>query len=439
MINKEQKELARWAMQYALKKGCQQCRVGIYSGSDSSFEIRDTQLDKLQQAEESQMVIYLFVDGRYGSISTSRMERRELEKFIDNGITSVRFLAEDTARKLPDPSLYFSGSESSLELYDPKFQSVSADEKLKLAKVAAAEIYGKDSRIISVSSAYGDNESFSYMIASNGFEGESAASSYGLSVSVSVKADGDARPESYWYDQSLTWDMLQKQHIGTKALERALRKIGQQKIKSGKYQMLVDNMAARTLLSPLISALNGSAIQQKNSFLLDKMGQKVISDKLTLVDDPLQPKTLGSKCFDREGIATKKRNVFEKGVLKTYFIDSYIANKLNVAPTTGSPSVLSFEGGNVSQQEMISGMDKGIFVTGFNGGNCNSSTGNFSYGVEGFFVEKGELKQAISEMNITGDMLDLWSHIQFIGNDPLKTSSWQMPSLLFEGVDFSGL
>jgi len=439
MIKKEQKELARWAMQYALKKGCQECRVGIYSGSESSFEVRDTQLDKLQQAEENQMVIYLFVDGRYGSISTNRMERRELEKFIADGIASVRFLAEDSARKLPDPSLYFSGSEASLELYDPKFQSVSADEKLKLAKLAAAEIYGSDARIISVSSAYGDNESFAYIVSSNGFEGESTTSSFGVSVSVSVKGDGDARPESYWYDETLTWESLRKQGIGKRALERALRKMGQTKIQSGKYPMLVENMAVRTILSPLMSAINGSAIQQKNSFLLDKVGQKVVSEKMTLIDNPLLPKALGAKCFDREGIATKKRNVFENGVLKTYFIDSYIANKLNMPPTTGSPSVLYFDKGDGTQQELMAKMGNGILVTGFNGGNCNSSTGNFSYGIEGFLIENGEPKRPISEMNITGNMLTLWSNLSGIGTDALKSSSWQMPSLLFDAVDFSGL
>ena len=439
MITKEQKELARWAMEYALSKGCQECRVGIFSGSESSFEVRDTQLDKLQQAEENQMIVYLYVDGRYGSVSTNRMERKELERFIADGINSTRFLAEDPARKLPDPSLYFKGDESVLKLYDPKFSSISADAKLQLAKDGAAEIYGKDARLISVSAGYGDGESFSYILASNGFEGASASSSFGVSVSASVKGKGDARPESYWFDETLTWDSLQKTGIGKKALERALRKIGQTKIKSGKYSMLVENTAGRTILSPLIGAINGAAIQQKNSYLLDKLGQKVVSEKMTLIDNPLQPGKLGAKCFDREGIAVVKRNVFEKGVLNTYYIDSYIANKLHVAPTTGSASLLGFEMGAYGQQELLSKMGKGIFVTGFNGGNCNSSTGNFSYGIEGFWVENGELQQPISEMNITGSMLGLWSGLAEVGNDPMKASTWQMPTLLFDGVDFSGL
>jgi PmbA protein len=439
MINKEQKELAAWALQYALNKGCQACRVGIYSGSESSFDVRDNQLEKLQQAEENQMVVYLFVDGRYGSVSTNRMERRELEKFIDNGIASTRFLAEDPARQLPDPALYFKGDEAVLQLYDDQFSKISADDKLKLAKDAAAEIYGKDNRIISVSASYGDGENFSYIVDSNGFEGDSSTSSFGLSVSASVKGAGDARPESYWYDQSLTWAALQKSGIGTKALERALNKIGQSKIRSGKYAMLVDNMVGRTLLSPVVSALNGSSLQQKNSFLLDKLGQKVVSEQLTLTDNPLIPRAIGARCFDREGIATKKRTVFENGVLNTYYIDSYIANKLKVTPTTGSPSILLFNLGVRSQKQLIAGLGKGIFVTGFNGGNCNSSTGNFSYGVEGFLVENGVLKEPVSEMNITGNMLSLWSSLSEVGNDPLRSSSWQLPTLLFDGVDFSGL
>jgi len=440
MITNEQKELARRAMEYALKNGCQACRVGIYGGSETSFDVRDTQLDKLQQAEESQMVIYLFVDGRYGSISTNRMDKNELETFIRNGIASTRFLAEDAARQLPDASLYFKGgNDNQLELYDETVSTVSPDEKLKLANTTAAEIYGTDSRLISVTAGYSDGENFSYIVDSNGFEGSGASSSFGLSAEAAVKGDGDARPSSYWYDQSLFWSDLKKTDIGKKALERALQKIGQAKMKSGKYPMLVDNMVAGTLLRPVISALNGASLQQKNSFLLDKKGQKVVSVNMTLIDDPLMPKTIGAKCFDREGIASQKRMIFDKGVLNTYFIDTYNANKMKMDVTTGAPSVVRFELGIKNLSEMISKLDKAIYVTGFNGGNCNSSTGNFSYGMEGFWIEGGELKQPVAEMNITGDMLTLWSNLVGVGNDPVHFSSWQMPTLLFEGVDFSGL
>jgi PmbA protein len=254
-----------------------------------------------------------------------------------------------------------------------------------------------------------------------------------------MQGKGDARPESYWYDVALQWNELQKQGIGKKALERTLRKLGQQKIQSGKYAMLVDNLNVGRLLSPLISAMYGSRLQQKNSFLLDKLETKIASEKLTLIDDPHIPHAIGARWFDYEGVATVKRPIIEKGVLKTYFIDTYISKKMNIAPTVSEPSILSFELGNKSFDQLLASLQKGIWITGFNGGNGNTSTGDFSFGVEGFLIQNGKIVKPISEMNITGNLLTLWNNVIEIGNDPRLNSSQRTPSILFDKVDFSGL
>ena len=411
MITNENKKLAQWAMEYALKNGCQSSRVTLYNGSSSSFEIRDMKIDRLQQASENSMVVHLFVDGRYGSYSTNRLDKKELEKFIKDGISATRFLAEDKARTLPDASLYYKGGAADLRLVDPNFDSVQPDDKVALAMSVCEEIMGKDDRIISANASYSDEKDFKYMVASNGFEGEASGSSYGL-VGTG---------------------------IGTKALERVLRKLGQRKVASGKYTMIVDNMNSSRLLSPVIGAIYGSSIQQKNSFLLDKIDQKVASDKMTLIDEPHLVKASGARYFDSEGVATKRLPVFEQGILKTYYIDTYTANKMGMEQTIGSPSILTMRNGDKDLDGLIASIDKGILVTGFNGGNCNSTTGDFSYGVEGFLIERGKLSQPISEMNATGNMLSLWSNLAEVGNDPRLSSSWRIPSLLFNGVDFSGL
>lgn len=439
MITNENKKLAQWAMEYALKNGCQSSRVALYNGSSSSFEIRDMKIDRLQQASENSLVIHLFVDGRYGSYSTNRLDKHELEKFIKDGIAATRFLAEDKARALPDASLYYKGGAADLRLIDPDFDSVQPDDKVALAMSVCEEIMGKDERIISANASYSDEKDFKYMVASNGFEGEASGSSYGLVGSVSIRGEGDARPDSYWYDSALYYNELQKSGIGAKALERVLRKLGQRKVASGRYTMIVDNMNSGRLLSPVIESIYGSSIQQKNSFLLDKIGQKVASGKLTLTDEPHLAKSSGARYFDGEGVATKRLPVFEEGVLKTYYIDTYYANKMGVKQTIGSPSILSLQKGGKDMDGLIASVDKGILVTGFNGGNCNSTTGDFSYGVEGFLIEKGKLTRPISEMNATGNMLSLWSNLAEVGNDPRLSSSWRIPSLCFEGVDFSGL
>ena len=149
MITNENKKLAQWAMEYALKNGCQSSRVTLYNGSSSSFEIRDMKIDRLQQASENSMVVHLFVDGRYGSYSTNRLDKKELEKFIKDGIAATRFLAEDKARTLPDASLYYKGGAADLRLVDPNFDSVQPDDKVALAMSVCEEIMGKDDRIIS--------------------------------------------------------------------------------------------------------------------------------------------------------------------------------------------------------------------------------------------------------------------------------------------------
>lgn len=439
MITNENKKLAQWAIDYALKNGCQASRVSLYSGSESSLEVRNMKIDRLQQASESSLAIQLFVDGRFGSFSTNRLDKKELEGFIKNGIDTTRYLAEDKARTLPDPSLYYTGGQPNLELYDAKAENVNPDDKVSLAMQTCDEIMGKDNRIISAEATYGDDTSFRYLVASNGFEGESSSSSFSLVASVSIKGDGEARPSSYWYDSTLFYDTLIKQGLGTKALERVIRKLGQKKVASGKYTMVVDNMNSANLISPLISALSGSSIQQNNSFFINKLDQKVLSDNLILTDTPHLKRSPGARYFDNEGVATKQLAVFDKGVLKTYFIDTYNANKLNVPQTISGPSILSMNMGNKDTDGLVASTKKGILITGFNGGNCNSSTGNFSYGVEGFLIENGKLTQPISEMNITGNMISLWSNLLETGNDPRPSSSWKIPSLAFEGVDFSGL
>ncbi len=438
MITNKQKDLAQWAMEYAQKNGCQAVRLSLYNNSNTSIEIRNMKIDSLQQASENGLSIQLFVDGRFGAISTNRLEKKELEPFIRNGIESTRYLAEDKARTLPDPSLYYRGGGVDLQLYDNKFQGLPPDEKVALAMRVNEEIMGKDARLVASVSSYSDSDSFGYLLASNGFEGESKRTSFSLTAEASIKDTGEERPSAYWSESSLYIDELIKTGIGQKALERALNKLGQKKTTSAKMPMVVDFLNSSQLLSPVLGAINGSAIQQKDSFMLDKLSHKVFNEKMVLTDEPHLVKSFGARYFDNEGIATQKRTIFDAGVLNLYFIDIYNSNKLNMPPTIGSPSILTMPQGSKNAEGLTASVNKGILVTGFNGGNCNQTTGDFSYGIEGFLIEQGKLTQPVNEMNITGNMLTLWSQLVETGNDARLTSRRRIPSLLFDNVNFSG-
>ena len=439
MTNQKHKELARWAMDLALKNGCQSARVSIITANNNSFEYRDKQLDKLQQSSENKLYIELFTNGRYGSFSTNRIEKNGFESFIKEGIISTQYLAADTFRQLPDSARYFKENGKDLELFDNSFDSIKTETKLEIAQQAIDEIYQENERIVSITSSYDDGVGAEYMIDSNGFEAESYDSAFNLVASVSLKTDGDARAESYWFDSAIFWDDLKKSGIGKKALERALRKIGQRKIQSGKYQMLLDNTTSSRLFSPLVGAMYGASLQQKNSFLLDKLGKQITSDKLTITDTPHLIRSFGARWFDGEGVATSDRTIIDGGVLQTYFIDTYNSLKMNMPATIASPSIINTNLGVKAFDEILKTVHRGIWVTGFNGGNSNSTTGDFSFGVEGFLVENGVATTPISEMNITGNLLVLWSNLEEVGNDPRMNFPWRIPSLLFNDINFSGL
>ena len=438
MTKEEKYILAKWAMNHALENGAQQASVSISNNESSSVEVRDEKIDKLEQAIQSSLSIKLFVDGKYSAHSTNRMKKDDLAHFINEAIEGTKYLSEDKFRGLPEPELYYKGGGKSLNTLDENFSDIDPQQKIDLAFATEKEVLGKDERIISVSASYYDGLSEQVMVTSNGFEGDTKNSYFGIYASVSVKS-GDARPEAGWNESAIFFDKLEKENISKKALKRALDKIGQEKLKSGKMSMIVENLQIGRIFGPLISALNASAIQQKNSFLIDKLEEKVVSEKLTITDDPFIISGRGSQLFDGEGLATKKRKVFEKGVLKTYFIDTYYGKKLEMKPNSGSTTNLVFETGSKNVDELVATVNNGILVTGFNGGNSNGTTGDFSYGIEGFLIENGKLKQPVSEMNITGNILDLWTNIGEIGNDVNKNSSWLAPSILFEGVDFSGM
>jgi PmbA protein len=438
MTKEEKYTLAKWAMNYALEKGAQQASVSISNSRSNSVEVREEKIDKLEQAIQSGLTIRLYVDKKYSAHSTNRLKKEELARFIEQAIEGTRFLSEDEFRTLPDPDLYYKGENNDLLTLDSDFSKVDPQKKIELAFAVEKEVIGKDDRIISVSTGYYDGLEERVMVTSNGFEGDSANSQFGLYGSVSVKS-GDARPEGSWNESAIFFNKLKKESIGLTALQRATNKIGQQKIASGKMTMIVENKQVGRLFGPLIQALNGSAIQQKNSFLIDKLEQKVASEKLTITDDPFIVSGRGSRLFDSEGLATRKRLIFEKGVLKTYYIDTYYGKKLQMAPTSGSTTNLVFETGDKDLQGLIATVKRGILVTGFNGGNSNGSTGDFSFGIEGFLIENGAIVQPVSEMNITGNMKQLWSDIGEIGNDVNESSSWLTPSVLFENVDFSGI
>ncbi|MFH2049310.1 MAG: metallopeptidase TldD-related protein, partial [bacterium] len=167
--------------------------------------------------------------------------------------------------------------------------------------------------------------------------------------------------------------------------------------------------------------------------------EKIASDNFTLIDDPHIISGFGSRLYDGDGIATKRRPIIENGILKSYYVDWYYGRKLGWEPTTGGTTNLVFNYGDKSLEQLIAQMKKGIFITGFIGGNSNSTTGDFSVGIIGTYVEDGKKVKPVNEMNISGNLTDVLKQIVECGNDPWVYSSWRRPSMYFSNIQFSGV
>ena len=169
------------------------------------------------------------------------------------------------------------------------------------------------------------------------------------------------------------------------------------------------------------------------------IARKIGSDIFTLVDDPHIAGAMGSKLYDGDGFATKKRTMIGNGVLKEYYIDWYRSRKLGVEPTTGGTSNLVLPPGKRPVEDIMKDLGRGILINGFIGGNSNSNTGDFSIGITGTLFEKGEPVQAVAEMNIADNHLEFWNKFSEAANDPWTYSGWIMPSLVFTDVVVSGV
>lgn len=447
MIVKELKK----TLDFALQHGAQQVRI-IYSKSVMNLTgVLNGEVDKTAYALDQSIQLQLFVDGRFGTFSSNRLNWEELQSFITGAIETVRMLEPDPYRGLPSPERLvkdaLTGNE--LELYDPAYDSMTPELRrdIALRSMGWPVFAGHDghsrpdreSQLISEEGEYSDSVFDSITIDSQGLFARHTETSFEIGYESTVQ-DADGRIySSYWWDAAPRLEDLKWKDCAVKAYERALAQRNPAEISGGKYTLVVDPECASKLVTPLLNALGGYGIQQKNSFLAESIGKKLFPEALTIVDSPREKGQTGCRLFDSEGVATKEMPIIENGVVKTYFLNTYIAAKLEMEPTVEDATRVKVMpvGGCRTQEDVLAKVKDCILVTGFNGGNSNPATGNFSYGIEGFLVKDGKKVHPVREMLITGDFITLWNSLVAAADDARPCMSKLIPTLAFENVDFS--
>lgn len=436
----ELRRIAEQAVVRGREVGVPEVRAVVGQSRYVTVSYRGGRPDKTEEALSRRLTLDLYCRGRYARSRTSDLRRAAVDRFVAESAELCRATAADECLSLPEPDLCKGRERRELELFDPGMAGVTAEDRRGRAaelEAAAAEAAGPDG--VTVEASYADSVSESIQLQSNGFEGARRGTRVWTWVTVTLADQGEKRPQG-WAEAGARCrrDLAGPATVAADAVETARARLGAVRLPTEKLPMIVHRRAAGRLVGFLVRAASGAALHQQSSFLAGQRGQPIASPRLNLVDDPFVVGGFGSRLFDGEGIAARLLALVEAGVLQNFYLDTFYARKLKMSPTTGGTSNLTITPGTRDLPGLISDLQRGVLVRGFVGGNCNGTTGDFSLGVYGTLIERGQLTANVAEMNIAGNMRQLWQQLVEVGSDPYPYSTYRTPSLVFDAVQFSG-
>ena len=432
------KSRAAQAVELAQNAGAEDAWSTVSQSRDVHFEYRDGDLEKVKDTTAQSLGIRIYAKGRFSSHATTDLNPDRLQDFIAEAVAITAALEPDEYRRITPESLFRDRPGDDLDLVDASVQALEREQRMAWCKALdGATHQHKD--VISATSGVYDGTQRSASASSNGFLDEQHSTYCWFGAFVTLRDGGDKRAEDGFYAGGAhVADLPDAEETGRRALARTVSRLGSEKGPTVKAPMVVDARAAASLIGRLIGPANARSVQQDRSFWSALVGEKAFSETLTIVDDPLIVRGLASRRYDDEGISSRALPVVEGGIVRNIYVDTYYGRKGDMMPTTGSPSNCVVRPGGHGLDELLSAAGDGVYVTSWLGGNADGTTGDFSLGLRGHMIENGEVGRPVGEMNVTGNLRDLFSRLAMVGNDPYPYSTTLSPSLLFSDVDFSG-
>jgi PmbA protein len=429
-------DITRRAAALAKEKGAGDAAAGSYRARHVEVAWRDGRVENVSEATTRGLGLELFVDGRYAAVSTSDLRPDALERFVEDAVALARSPRPPPAAA--DPELYRGQANVDLELEDPSYSTVTA--ALRRAEAEAVETAARGVRgaeaILSVSTSVSDTRSESTLVHTNGFEGERQGTDFWIGAEVTVQDPDGRRPEEYAASGGRFRSAMEApEAIGARGGAGDLASgRARESRRCSRWRSTTARRAGSWL--PVRPARRGvhpaeALVPRKEDRRLGRQPLLDVRDDPHVPRGPLAP-------LRRRGLAAHPFPVFERGVLRTYYVDTYYGRKLGIPATTARSSNLAWSLGERTQAELLVDLGEGVLVTGFLGGNSNGTTGDFSLGVRGYRVRGGALAEPVGEMNVSGNHLELWKRLVAVGNDPYPYSSMRTPTLVFEGVQFAG-
>ena len=443
------RELAAGLLARAKEKGASQGDVTVVEHEGVGVKVRLGKVETVSQAHETRLGLRLFFGRSSAATSTSDMSRASLDRLLDQTCGMAQATAKDEFGGLPEPGELAAGVPD-LELLDEGARDMPVERGIEAARLAEEHALQYDARITNSEGAEFGN-SFNRIIHANseGFAGEYATSTFHLSVAP-VAASNGSMERDHWFSAARRHDALDSpEAVGREAGRRVIRRLGARKVRTREVPVVFDATIAGTLVRHVGQAVSGYALYQRASFLCDRLGQRVASDLVRIVDDGTIPSALGSRPFDAEGVGVRRKDVVEAGVLRSYLLDAYSARKLggkstgNAARGAGqasavSPMNLYLIPGEHTLRDIIGSVDDGFYVTELMGFGVNLVTGDYSRGAAGIWIEKGELAYPVAELTIAGNLNDMLNQVEMVGNDLRPQSAVAAPTVKVSRMTVAG-
>ena len=412
--------------------------ISLGKSSGVSTTVRLSNVETLQYHLDTSFNVSVYIGKNKGQATSVDLSKASLKNAIESACLIAKYTQEDPFNGLA-PSERMAWDSPNLDLYYP--WNLDAKKSIEIAKeceqiaLEQSEINNSDGAELS------SFEGESVYANSNGLIANLKSSRHSLYCSLIAKR-GDEMQTAYEYSVAIdSNDLTAPSKIGLEAARLAQEKLGSRHLGPQKCPIIFTSRQSSGIFSQLLGALSGSRQYKKTSFLLESLGSQVLPESISIYEDPLKLKTLGSRAFDQDGVLKKKQFFVKEGIVSSYLMGQYSANQMGLESTANAGGVSNccvnsnFDGGIT---ELTKSMDRGLIVTDLMGHGVNATTGDYSRGASGFWVENGEIKYPVSGITIAGNLKDMLNNVVSIASDVDFRSNLKVGSTLISEMTISG-
>lgn len=444
------RQLATDVVTKALRAGATDAEAVLREGDEFSTTVRLGEVETLKESGSRGIGLRVFIGQRAASTSSSDFTSEGIDRLISGALALARVTSEDPFAGLADTS-DFGQLDSDLQLFHEDVYSLPTAERIEYARRCEAAAMSADPRIANSDGGNFDAATGRKVLAnSRGFVGEYRSSYCSISTSPIALSKNGEMQRDYWFASARTLSKLDSpESVGAEAARRTLRRLDARRVPTQRVPIVFAPEIAGSLVGAIFNAANGDSIYRGASFFTGKLNEQVAAASINVIDDGTIVGGFGSAPFDGEGLPTRRKVIVEKGVLKTYLLNTYTARKLNLRSTgnavrglAGNPGIgsgnLFLEAGWQSPDEILREVKSGLYVTELLGQGVNMVTGDYSRGASGLWIENGELAYPVQEITVAGNLKEMFRNITAIGNDLVFRGSTASPTLRIDGMTIAG-